>query len=180
MRCTSYGKVCVVIIDGGSFENVVSANMVEKLKLKVKNHPKPYNLSLMDKKNEIKVSKCYLIQLSIGEKYKDEIICDMGTMDAYHLLGRPFDQRTKHDGCKDTYSFVNDDVKIVMGPTKERRMSQLSRSKFIKEIEFVKSEFTLVIFEKNKKCSNIYKESQSLLKEFVDVAPKKFLLIYHQ
>ena len=30
-RCTSHGKVCDVIIDGGSFENVISSNMVEKL-----------------------------------------------------------------------------------------------------------------------------------------------------
>ena len=31
-RCTSHGKVCNVIIDGGSCENVVAATMVEKLK----------------------------------------------------------------------------------------------------------------------------------------------------
>ena len=31
-RCTSHGKVCKVIIDGGSCENVVAATMVEKLK----------------------------------------------------------------------------------------------------------------------------------------------------
>ena len=32
-RCTSHGKVCNIIIDGGSCENVVAAIMVEKLKI---------------------------------------------------------------------------------------------------------------------------------------------------
>ena len=35
-RCTSYGKVCDVIINGGSCVNVVAATMVEKLKLELK------------------------------------------------------------------------------------------------------------------------------------------------
>ena len=43
-RCTSHGKVCNVIIDGGSCENVVAATMVEKLKLKTEDHPEPYKL----------------------------------------------------------------------------------------------------------------------------------------
>ena len=33
-RCTSHGKVCDIIIDGGSYENVVAEDMVKKLKLK--------------------------------------------------------------------------------------------------------------------------------------------------
>lgn len=44
-RCTSHGKVCDVIIDGGSCENVVATKMVEKLHLKTKEHPQPYKLS---------------------------------------------------------------------------------------------------------------------------------------
>ncbi len=44
IRCTSYGKVCNVIIDGESCENVVVATMVEKLKLKTEDHPEPYKL----------------------------------------------------------------------------------------------------------------------------------------
>nr|GEY03188.1 hypothetical protein [Tanacetum cinerariifolium] len=43
-RCTSLGKVCDVIIDSGSCENVVSKTMVKKLSLKTKKHPRPYKL----------------------------------------------------------------------------------------------------------------------------------------
>lgn len=41
IRCTYHAKVCDVIIDSGIYENVVVANMVEKLKFKTKAHPQP-------------------------------------------------------------------------------------------------------------------------------------------
>jgi hypothetical protein len=41
-RCTVAGKVCDVIIDSGTCENVVFNNMVEKLKLPTEIHPHPY------------------------------------------------------------------------------------------------------------------------------------------
>ena len=43
-KCTSHGKVCLMIIDNGSFENVVSLEMVQKLKLETIVHPIPYKL----------------------------------------------------------------------------------------------------------------------------------------
>lgn len=49
-RCTSHGKVCDLIIDGGNYENVVSANMVDKLQLKVEDHPHPYGLIWLEQK----------------------------------------------------------------------------------------------------------------------------------
>jgi hypothetical protein len=38
-RCTVAGKVCDVIVDSGSCENVVSNYMVDKLKLPTESHP---------------------------------------------------------------------------------------------------------------------------------------------
>ena len=43
-NCTSSGKVCNVIIDGGNCEKVVSTTMVEKLNLKIEPHSHPYKL----------------------------------------------------------------------------------------------------------------------------------------
>ncbi|GJX64115.1 hypothetical protein Tco_0298458, partial [Tanacetum coccineum] len=53
--CTSLGKVCNVIIDGGSCENVISSIMVDKLFLEYEEHSKPYKLSWFKKGNEVKV-----------------------------------------------------------------------------------------------------------------------------
>jgi hypothetical protein len=116
-RCTSHGKVCNVIIDGGSCENVVATTMVEKLKLKTEDHPEPYKL----KGNEVKVNKRCLVEFSIGKNYKDAVVCDIVPMDACHLLlGRPwqYDRKTKHDGFKNTYSFEKDGVKVLLAPLK--------------------------------------------------------------
>ncbi|GJT59674.1 reverse transcriptase domain-containing protein [Tanacetum coccineum] len=44
-KCTSKGKVCSVIIDGGSCENMVATRMVEKLGLDVEDHPALYQLT---------------------------------------------------------------------------------------------------------------------------------------
>ncbi|GAV60756.1 Asp_protease_2 domain-containing protein, partial [Cephalotus follicularis] len=90
-RCTLSGKVCNLIIDGGSCANVVVVSMVEKLNLKPKKHPHPYKLSWLRKGNEVKVYKKCLIQFSIGKNYHDEVLCDVNPMDACHvLLGQPW------------------------------------------------------------------------------------------
>jgi len=56
-RCTAQRKVCKVIIDSGSCENVVANYMVEKLKLRTMTHPHPYKLQWLRKGNEVNVTK---------------------------------------------------------------------------------------------------------------------------
>lgn len=43
--CKIQGKCCKVIIDGGSINNLVSKEVIEKLKLPKKKHTIPYNIS---------------------------------------------------------------------------------------------------------------------------------------
>ena len=43
-RCTTQGKICSLIINGGSCANVVSLSMIEKLGLQTITHPHPYNM----------------------------------------------------------------------------------------------------------------------------------------
>ncbi|XP_035836015.1 uncharacterized protein LOC118485763 [Helianthus annuus] len=71
-RCTAKGKVCTVIIDGGSCENMVATTMVEKLGLQTEPHPDPYQLTWLKKGNVVKVTQRCLVQFSIGSKYSDE------------------------------------------------------------------------------------------------------------
>jgi hypothetical protein len=47
--CKTKDRVCKVIIDSGSTENLVSMNMVEKLELETTSHPKPYKVSWFQK-----------------------------------------------------------------------------------------------------------------------------------
>nr|GEU88761.1 hypothetical protein [Tanacetum cinerariifolium] len=117
-QCTSKGKVCMVIVDGGSCKNMVT-------------------------------HKC-LVQFSIGNKYTDELWCEVIPMDACHiLLGRPWlsDRRVKHDGFRNTYSFKKDGLSITLALLNPRDEPQQP---------LTKPEFAAVV---------------PLLREFADVFP---------
>ena len=43
--CKTKDRVCKVIIDSGSTDNLVSIEMVDKLELEATAHPKPYKVS---------------------------------------------------------------------------------------------------------------------------------------
>lgn len=51
-RCTVGEHTCNVIIDSGSCTNVIAANVVSKLYLATRIHPRPYKLSWLDDSNE--------------------------------------------------------------------------------------------------------------------------------
>ncbi|KAK9714162.1 hypothetical protein RND81_06G075800 [Saponaria officinalis] len=118
-RCTIQGRVCNLIIDGGSCTNVASTTMVNKLKLNTQDHPTPYKLRWLNKGAEVRVDKHCLIPFSIGNVYRDEVLCDVVPMDACHLLlGRPweFDQNATHQGRSNTYTFKQGNKKIILTP----------------------------------------------------------------
>ena len=69
-RCHVQNKVCSVIIDGGSCNNVASTTMVEKLGMQTSKHPRPYKLQWLNDSGEVRVNKQVLISFSI-RKYKD-------------------------------------------------------------------------------------------------------------
>ncbi|XP_040948645.1 uncharacterized protein [Gossypium hirsutum] len=106
-RCQVQGKICSIIIDGGSCTNVASTLMVEKLGLPTTKHPSPYKLQWLNDGGELKVTMQVLVSFSIG-KYCDELLCNVVPMHAGHLLlGRlwQFDHRVMHDGYSNCYSF---------------------------------------------------------------------------
>jgi hypothetical protein len=47
--CKTNGRVCKVIIDSGSMDNLVSTEVVEKLELETTAHPKPYKVSWLQR-----------------------------------------------------------------------------------------------------------------------------------
>ena len=114
-RCTSHGKVCSVIVDSGSFTNIVSEEMLTKLGLTIEKHPKPYNFHWLQDGEGMKITYRCLVPFSIGKTYYDELWCDVMKMSTYHLLlGRPwmFDRCVQLDGYLKTYSFTKDGCKL--------------------------------------------------------------------
>ena len=117
-RCLVNGKVCSLIIDGGSYTNVASTRLVEKLGLKTTPHPKPYKLQWLSDNGELVVDKQVLLTFSIV-RYVDELLCDMVPMEARHvLLGKPwqYDRDVVHNRVTNRYSFLHKGKKVVLLP----------------------------------------------------------------
>jgi hypothetical protein len=100
-------------IDGGSCNNLASSNMVDKLALTTKPHPRPYHIQWLNNSGKAKVTKLVRLNFSIGPYH------DVVPMQACHiLLGRPwqFDKYSMHHGRLNQYSFLHHDKKIVLHP----------------------------------------------------------------
>ncbi|GJV06318.1 reverse transcriptase domain-containing protein [Tanacetum coccineum] len=169
---------------GGSCKNVVSTYMVEKLGMKTEDHPEPYQLTWLKKRNTVRVSKRCLVQFSIGKNYKDKVWCEVIPMDAARiLLGRPwqFDRKTKHDGFQNTYSFKKDGVNITLVLFYSRQTQAEGSNLFMKKTDFeglMKTSpyvFTLMVVEENEIISEAPLQVQPLLREFAGVIPDDIL-----
>lgn len=99
-----------MIVDSGSTNNLVSQEMVEKLILEKTKHPNPYKVTWLQKGHQLLVNEQCLASFQIGN-YRDEIMCDVMSMDAYHIiLGSPWQYELKaiHDGEANTYTITKD------------------------------------------------------------------------
>ncbi|KAH9681591.1 Endonuclease [Citrus sinensis] len=179
--CTIGGKVCSMVIDSSSCENVISEEAITKLNLKTEPHQTPYKLTWLKKGNQVTVSKRCLVSLSIGSIYKDKIWCDVVAMDACHLLlGRPwqYDRNVVHDGKRNTYSFMFNNTKIVLLPNKEFTLKQdlgnylLGKKQFIDVVAETKRVYILLGKESNGD-SKIPEAVTPILAEFQDLFPNE-------
>jgi len=92
--------------------------MVEKFDLQVIPNPKPYKLQWINEDEELTVDKRVKVSLFVGN-YKDEILCDVVSMEAYHiLLGRPwqFDKKIIPNGLTNEITFTHREKKFVFYP----------------------------------------------------------------
>ncbi|KAJ0038219.1 hypothetical protein Pint_22851 [Pistacia integerrima] len=143
-----------------------------------------HNIFHTKKGNEVKVSKRCCIQFSIGDKYQDEVWCDIVSMDACHLLlGRPwyYDRQALHDGYKNTYSFQKDEVRVMLTPMRPKnRLKKLeepaafvTRFGLKKACREINQVCLLLLFEENKVSLALPEEVKHLFQEFFDIVPDK-------
>ena len=141
--CKVEGKCCKLIVDSGSTDNLVSTEMVDKLKLRKIVHPEPYRVAWLQKGHQVLVKEQCQVKFQIGS-YQDEIRCDIVEMDACHvLLGRPwqFDRGAVHEGKKNVYSFEMNGKKHILYPFRVKQ-------------EEANNQLLIII---NKKIMNVWK-----------------------
>ncbi|XP_016732773.1 uncharacterized protein [Gossypium hirsutum] len=161
-RCHVQGKVCSLIVDGGSCTNVASTLMVEKLGLPTTKHPQPYKLQWLNDGGELKVTKQVLVSFTI-DKYFDKVLCDVVPMHAGHmLLGRPwqFDRKAIHDGFTNRYTFKFEGKNVTLVPMTPRQQSVLVLM------------YKETLLNTNELDPNLPSSIVSLLQEFEDVFPE--------
>lgn len=79
-------KVYYLIMDCDNCENMIFSEVVKKLQLKTKSHPKPCKLIWLHKDIEIIVDRRCFILFSMGKRCFDNVWCDMMYMNTCHLL----------------------------------------------------------------------------------------------
>lgn len=104
-------------------------------------------------------------------------------MDACYLLfdrPRKYDRKVQHDSFKNTYSFIKDGVKVILGPSKLGFISKPSKRAEIILITYIEMEklvndvnlvYALIAFQENVGINELPPKVQPLLDEFSDVVP---------
>ena len=83
-RCRINQYVVNVIIDDGSSENIISRDIVSRIKLTPHKHPTPYKIGWIKAVGEVRVNEQCEVPISMG-KYKDTVLFDIVDMDVCHI-----------------------------------------------------------------------------------------------
>jgi hypothetical protein len=83
IRCEVNNTSFMMIIDGGSYTNAISKELVDALALPMWKHPQPHCIEWLYQSGKLKVTHKVRVNFSVGD-YEDTIICDVLPMDACH------------------------------------------------------------------------------------------------
>ncbi|RVW78808.1 Transposon Ty3-I Gag-Pol polyprotein [Vitis vinifera] len=103
------GRLCTMIIDGGSNLNIASQELVEKLNLKTERHPNPFRVAWVNDTSIPVTFRC-LVTFLFGKDFEESVWCEVLPIKVSHiLLGRPwlFDRKVQHDGYENTYALIH-------------------------------------------------------------------------
>ena len=87
-RCSVKDKVCNLIIDNRSCENIIFRALLDHLKLEIKPHHHPYDIGWIKKSPCIKVTYLCYVPISIRKFYQDSVACGIIDIDKFHILLR--------------------------------------------------------------------------------------------
>ncbi|GJX19628.1 hypothetical protein Tco_0222305 [Tanacetum coccineum] len=142
-RCLVKEKICSIIIDGGSCENLVSKALVKDFKLPIEPHHSPYQIGWIKKGPTLMVIEICKVPLAIGKHYNELVTYDVVDMEACHvLLRRPWqhDMDATHQGVVSPKMKLENKtlVTLVASPKEfqdERKDTRVSYALVVKGVE---------------------------------------------
>ena len=115
------GRLCTIIIDGGSSLNIASQELVEKLNLSIERHPNSFRVAWING-TSISVSCRCLVTFLFGKDFEECVWWDVLPIKVSHIiLGRLwlFDIRVQHDGYETTCTLIRDGREKILLLMKE-------------------------------------------------------------
>jgi hypothetical protein len=79
----------------------------------------------VEKKHEREIMNRCFVSFSIGKRYSDLILMNACSFLLIHPL--KYDRKVHHNGFNNTFSFMKDGVKIILGSSKHRITSKPSK-----------------------------------------------------
>ena len=78
------------IVDNGSQKNLISTEVVKRLKFPTTPHPQPYNIGWLSQGRYLRVNQECRLPYAI-KPFKDEVLCDIAPHEVFDvLLGQPY------------------------------------------------------------------------------------------
>jgi hypothetical protein len=84
LECNIQEKVCKLIIDGGSFTNAISSDLVHALSLSMQRLPTSRYMRWMNQSSTLKITHKTRVKFSIGN-YVDIVDCDIAPVSACYF-----------------------------------------------------------------------------------------------
>jgi hypothetical protein len=79
------------LIDSGSQSNLVSEELVKKMRLKTQIHHNPYTLKWISNNHQMHITKQCRVKFAISSKFVDEVTCDVVPLsECGMVLGNPY------------------------------------------------------------------------------------------
>jgi hypothetical protein len=136
-------KLCRIIIDNGSCNNIASQELVDRMGLKQRHHPNPYEMQWLNDCGALRVSHVVIVPFSIG-RYNDHVKCDRVPIQACQLLlGRPwlYDRDVQIFGRTNKLAFMYKGERISLLPlTPEEILKDDQKKKIAREREPITSD----------------------------------------
>ena len=126
---TVHGHTCIVV-------KILSLNLVDRLKLKVRKLCCSYFFKWLITSDEVQVRHICRVTFAIGEDYCDIVWCNVLSMDSGDILfGHPwmYEKNATHSMRDNTYMFMHGRKQVTLHPKKPKLPKKRSISSITKE-----------------------------------------------